>query len=205
MALVDVYELRFSGLAANENWNSIFHVLRDNGSLDAQDMVSVAVNGILPLFLLACPTSTTCTKAAARSLGDPLDFYEASLVGQSGQRTGDSLGSFVGPWLRFTRKRNDMHHGYKRLPGLSETDVTGGVIQAGLTTALTNLANELVAFWHEPGTPATAVCTYIIVKRVLDAGKYRLPEIDAELVYYAPSNYAIGASFTTQNSRKPGQ
>lgn len=205
MALADVYELRVSGEIHDQPWNCVFHALRASAGYDAQAVADAFGDSVLGNMKDAVPTAVSFLELSVKNLGDPLDFYEVSVAPLAGQRAGESMGPFVSTAVRFTRKRTDMHHGYKRLPGCSESDQASGTLAAGLVTELQAFADDVIASWEDNSAPGTAVCNFIVVKRVLEDGKYRLPKTDGELVYYVPDSYSVVTRLTSQNSRKVGR
>lgn len=202
MALADVYEVRLSGTSYGVNWNMVFHAVRANSGFDAEDVKNAATQTWLDA-LQACMSSGSNTDSiSVRSLGNALDFHEAFFGTYPGSRTGDPMPSFNAVAVRFTRRRTDMHHGYKRIPALSEADVTAGIISATLKGKVEDWADLLIGDWEHTASPGTPVANYIIVKRILDAGEYRLPQSDGELLYYAPANYQVIDAVSSQVSRK---
>lgn len=202
MALADVYELRHSGTILGVNWSLVYHVLRANAGFNAETIWSAYASSLMLKTQNVCTADVLFTDGVVRSLGDPLDFYESShaLAGNVG--TSETFSPFVASAIRFPRRRTDMHHGYKRYPGVGEDYVSDGVISGVLLTNLATLGSAVITNWEETAAPGVAVCAYVIVKRVLAAGQYRLPQTDGELVYYAPNAYQVQANVSSQNSRK---
>lgn len=205
MALADVFEIRMAGNTLGSPWNMVFHGYRTAGNYNAQAVLDAFGDGPFFNLLPALPDSCHVITLEAKSLGNPLDFYSVATPNSDGARAGDTLGPFVAPTIRFTRKRTDMHHGYKRLPGVLEADQTNGVLGAPLIALIEDFADSLIGGWEDNSAPGVTVANYVIVKRVLDAGKYRLPETDGELVYYAPDNYVVVVNVSSQVSRKFGR
>lgn len=202
MALSDVYELRCSGEILGENWNLVWHMLRTDSLYDAEDMKDAWTRNIYQLLLNCMTADVTLTEISARNLGDPLDFYSAGAAGTGALGVTATISPFATATIKFPRRRTDMHHGYKRIPGVDESYVSEGVISGAQLTALQALGAEAVTDWDLTANPGVPVANYIVVKRVLDGGVYRLPKTDGELVHYAPNSYVVNTFLTTQNSRK---
>lgn len=202
MALADVYEVRMWGNVLNSNWNLVFHALRASGAYDAEDVMNAASQTWLDELAACMSSDATFEGISAKSLGNPLDFAEYGYTATAGGKGSDCFSPFAAFTIRFTRKRTDMHHGYKRIAGVSEADVADGVVAAGQETLLGAFAAAVMANWELSASPGTAVANYIVVKRVLDAGTYRMPATDGELVYYQPSSAVVSHYISSQNSRK---
>lgn len=202
MALVDVYEMRMYGTVLNEPWNLVFHLLRSGSGIDAETIQAAAASTLIGSFKPAVTADVALLGFAVKSLGNPLDFFEATTnqIGTLG--SSNTISPFAVCTIRFARGRTDMHHGYKRIPGIAEDYVADGVISGQQLTNMDALAADIISNWEDSGNPGTTVCNYIVVKRVLDGGVYRLPQTDGELVYYQPTQYAVNANMSTQNSRK---
>lgn len=205
MALADVYELRVSGTVLGEAWNLVFHALRANSGYDALDVVDAAYDTWNTALVNSMTADVTLLSYEAKSLGNPLDFYSVGLSVNGGVGSSLTVSPFLAATVRFTRLRTDMNHGYKRIPGIGEDFISDGVLSGTQFTNIGSWAALLVSNWENASAPGTSVANYIIVKRVLDAGKYRLPETDGELIYYQPASYVVSPYVSTQNSRKRGQ
>lgn len=205
MALSDAYELRVSGTINNESWNMVFHVLRAAAGFDAGDLIDAFGDSILPLMDGVCSSDVVFNDVSAKNLGDPLDFTTVSLGGGVGNQAGEGMGPNIAMVIRFPRKRVDMHHGYKRIPSCVEGNQVDGVLTGAFLPSLQALADRIVAPWEDAAAPGVDVCSYIVIKRVLDAGVYRLPQNDGEFVYYIPDQGVAVANLSTQNTRKYGR
>lgn len=202
MALADVYEIRMSGTVLNVNWNMIFHALRANSGFDAENVVTAFYDTTYTLLRTTTANDVYFDDLECKSLGNALDFFAYSLGHQLGLANENVISPFATYPVRFTRKRTDMKHGMKRLPGASEEQTNLGQIEAARRTAIGNWAAALIGNWEENTAPGTHVANYCIVKRVLEVGEYRLPIVDGELVYYVPTEFSVGLYISTQNSRK---
>lgn len=202
MAITDVYELRVSGTVNSEAFNLVFHALRVSGSFVAADVADACKDTALPDIIGMTSTSTIWETITAKNLGDPVDFAELSLGSTAGSQVGDTLGPFVAVVFHFPRLRSDMHHGYKRIPGVIETGQNNGVISGAYLTGWQAAAADVIRDWENLTAPGIPIANYIIVKRVLDAGVYRLPQTTGELIYYQPSSVVVRTNLSTQNSRK---
>jgi hypothetical protein len=205
MALVDIYEVRVALSMLSKQIYLVFHARRLSGAWDASDIVSGWVETVLPPLQLATVEDLAIDSLYAWSLGDAGDFHEAALD-VTGVYEEDPMPPHDACTLRFPRTRRDVHHGYKRIPGLAELYVEDGLITGQQLTRMQDLADALVGNWHN-ATPED-VCEYVIVKRIKYVDeedgktKYRLPETDGELVYYHPESSVVDDAVSTQVSRK---
>lgn len=203
MAIADIYECRVSGNIFLVPFNLVFHVVRANAGFGALEVTDACADTVLPDLLPVSTSDAIYQEISAYSLGDATDFWTRPLGSTAGTHTGDAFSPFATYSIRFNRMRTDMHHGYKRIPGVDEASVTDGVLTQGTVTLLQTAAASIVGNWEQAENPGTNVCNYVVVKRVLvSEGKYRLPKTDGELITYQPTGYAILNAVTTQNSRK---
>lgn len=203
MALSDVYEVRWTGTIFAETCNLVFHALRTGTSFLAADVAQASWDSLGDTILPVSTAELIWTQISARNIGDPTDFTELSLGTTGGTHAGSAFSPYASFTIRFPRKRSDMHHGYKRIPGVAEASVTNGRIESVDVTRLNALGADIIDGWFKSSAPGTDVCNYIVVKRILKPnGTYRLPETDGELVYYQPTAYNVLSRVTTQNSRR---
>lgn len=120
-------------------------------------------------------------------------FYSAPVGSPAvGLRTGDKLPRFVAWKFRLNRTVRHKHHGAKRLGPISESDITDGIANAGVGTALTTFGDRYGAALY---VGAIATWFPVILERPL-AG-------DATHTWH--DHASVGAEFTgvtTQNTRK---
>lgn len=102
-----------------------------------------------------------------------------------------------------------MKHGWKRVIGAAEGHINGRLLVPAYQTDLQTYADAIIAPWETAANPGVTVCTFGIIARICaetDAAgvciKYRLPENDAELEFYKPTQASALATLGTQTSRK---
>ena len=209
MALNDMYELRVKGrYAAVTNWLNVYHVERRSAVFTAEDIAQAYVDWILPVSVALQSTLIGYDSVEVINLGDVGDFFTLDLSGFSGLVAGDTMPVFAAFGIRFNRTRRDIRHGFKRLIGVPEAYVTNGsVVGAGLT-GLVDYGNSVVQPWEHIAAPGVEVCSFAVILRICaEVGplgvclKYRLPETDAELEFYVPTNFTPNDFATHQTSR----
>ena len=210
MAYSDLYELRINGTVASQEVVNVFHLERVSSVYTAQDLTNAFENWVLPSWRLSVHSGFQFLSAYAYRLADAEDWHERFFTSIFGQRTGgEAYAPFVACAMRFARKRLDMRNGYKRFAGLSEADVTGGLISTTVQSLFLTLGGKLMGVWETD--EADAAFHFHIVKRVpyTPAGStktaYRLPESAGEYIYYRPSDVSVPRELTSQNTRKIGR
>lgn len=210
MALNDWYELKLKGsYGAFDNTLMVFHFERLAGLYTALEINQAFIDTIYPLLFSFVSSSHTWDEIETKNLGDPLDFQQLSLGSVPGSVAGDTVASFVAYKLQFLRERTDMKHGWKRIPGVPESLVAGNGVAAAAVTALTTLGTALVAPIEIAAAPGVDVARFGIIARICaefgPAGaclSYRLPENDAELTFYQPTQFVAHNLVASQVSRK---
>lgn len=210
MALVDMYEIKnFMDLGLAREVMNIYHVVRESGSIDAADINQAFIDWVLPAVVDVQVTNLTHTRLETVSLGDPTDFAIWNLTGFPGGVVGEGSPTFAASRIQFLQETKSIRHGWKRFPGLPETLVNFNTGVASLVTTLQNIADQICTGWEIATTPGTVICRFAIIGRIcaeVDAAgvclAYRLPENDAELEFYIPSQGIGRSTIGSQNSRK---
>lgn len=207
MALIDLYELVVKTVTLGETALNVYHALRPTASFDAAQVAQAFVDSTIAEQKVFTNATVTFEDVTVTSLGDPTDFAIHNLGSAPGLGGGEALPCHDCYKVQFLRKRTDMRHGWKRLPGVGELNQIGGVPFSSTVTTINTWAAALMANWEEAASPGIQVANFVIVKRVkyvdpIDGKtKYRMPETDGELITYQPDSNQVG-NVSTQSTRK---
>lgn len=213
MALTDFYEIidrQFIGSSPRPALN-VYHVMKRVVSANAATAAQAFVDWVLPAVVDIQSEVVVHRTLTARNLGNDTDFVEVALGDVPGGivATDHVMPSFVAAGIQFLRERMDIKHGWKRYVGITEANVGGNTLGASLVTTLNNTGAQIVTPWELAGMPGTLMFDFAIIARVCaEVGplggclKYRLPENDAELEFYLPSEAVAKTSPRSQNTRK---
>lgn len=209
MALADIYELKDEMFVNGQSMLNIYHVERASPLVSAADINNAFTADILPGVLSLQHPATQHTGLTCMSLGNPIDFdilpYAPPIIGT---RLGsEALASYAAVGLRFPRERLDMRHGRKRYFGGLEADAQGDEWTGAFQTEAQGVANDLIATWTSGQEAGVPVCNFVIVKRIKyttpgGGTAWRLPNSDAELVFYRPLTALVEKTVRTQGTRK---
>lgn len=209
MAFSDWYELLDKQTVAGDAALNVYHVAKSNPAFTAQDVFNAFQDSVLPSIIPAQHTGIDHVSVDVRSLDDPLDFFAGAPAGSSGTRAGVRLTQFSAAAIQFSRLRTDMKNGQKRFSAGIETDASGDTWEPAFLPVLTTLANAIILPWEQLAAPGVEVCRFGILKRVCTVDpppepcpSYRLPEDDAELVFYVPVQFVVRPTIRSQVSRK---
>ncbi len=209
MAITDWYEVVDRSVSGVVSIFNVFHVQRVDVSIRANTILEAYEDRILTALLPLQDNAITHTLIEARNLGDPTDFNTRVPAPAVGTRGGEPFASFVAAAIQFNRTRTDIKNGQKRFQAGVETDADGNNWLAGFLTVLETLRDPILATWFTDALPAVGVCDYGILKRVCTVQppptpcpSYRLPETDAELLFYLPTTAIIRSVVRSQVSRK---
>ncbi len=209
MAFSDWYEVIDIQASDGQQVLNVYHVQKVNPAFDANEVALAYSNTVFPKILLIQPVNVVHTSVTVRSLDDPLDFAGISITPNVGTLAGTGLSTFNAATIQFTRLRTDMKNGQKRWIGGVEESINRNLWNASFITLLTDLATAVVSAWETSASPGIPVCTFGILKRICTTspsppcvGGYRLPESDAELVFYTPATFTVRDRVRSQVSRK---
>jgi len=211
MPLSDMYELKhYMAFGAVQDVMNVYHFERQSAEVNAEDLATKFAEQVVPGIRSVQTAGLDHLRLEARNLDDPTDFYIVSLAGLSGTVTGERLNTFTSYKIQFLRRRTDMKHGYKRIPGVAESDVNGEVISSTPLAALNSYADGLTAGIDNGGEPPVTLFRFAIIARICAefnstlgiCVEYRLPENDLELKYYIPTQYNVSQLVTSQVSRR---
>lgn len=171
---------------------------------DASDVTAAFIDQMLPDIVAVQATDVVHTSVKATNLFHDTDVNEA-LISEPGILGDASLGTFEAYPFRLAGDNGSVRGGAKRIAGVTEDGISDGVVtDAGLLTTLTNLGIQLSAamLW---GTLDGGTLAPVIVKRILDAGNYRLPATSGEAVLSNIIDAIFSPLVTSQTSRKVGR
>lgn len=209
MAFSDWYELIDQQSISGQILNNVYHVERAAPTVTAETIVQAFRDTVLDVML---PLQTVGLKhelVSARSLDDPLDFFSVAPVPGDGTLVGLQLSSYIAATIQFNRLRTDMKNGQKRFFVGSESELAANFWVGGFLPLIAALGDAILTTWEETSAPGVAVCSFGILKRVcivqpppVPCPGYRLPENDAELIFYIPITAAARPTVRSQVSRK---
>lgn len=176
--------------------NAYFYRATDGASPSAADLITQFVFFMLPVTVAIQVPTAVHQLIACRNLDDPLDFSVLAPIGANvGTVVGQGLPPFVAWAFRLARTRTDMHHGAKRIVGVSEANQDIGQ-QSGFASALADYAAvygaDLVGGNGNRYEPR-------IMRRLLDAEGHLIGYEDFE------AGLASFVRISSQNTRKYGR
>lgn len=190
MALADIYQLTLTQRygTVGEELNMVFFYNKNGSGETAADLAEAfkQSGGVLDAINLIQSSAVNNVRTRTINLGDLGDFDESAATGVGGQGP-DCLPEHSAFGMTLKLDTRAIHPGSKRIPGVSESVQTQGLITDA--TEITNL-NVLAALLAADIEGAdTAIYRPIVVKRVPrhDDGPpvrdwYSLPETDGEVV-----------------------
>lgn len=177
--------------------NAYFYRAVAGTSISAVDLISHFVFYMLPALVAIQNDSLVHQLIACRNLDVPTDFSVfAPLSGNVGLVVGDGAPPFVAWAFRLNRTRTDVHHGAKRIAGVSEPWVTDGVADASILASLNAFSGlyqaNLVGVDGSNYEPR-------IMRRLLDSSGHLIGYEDFE------AGSASYVRVSSQNTRKFGR
>jgi hypothetical protein len=198
----NVYELIDEQLFASEKVKNVYYFqIGPALSLTAADLVDSYQSDFLTTLRACQHPSLVHTRIFARNLFDPAEFAE-DLISLAGTLTGttDELPPFVAAGFTLERETGATRNGKKRVAAGSEAHQDWGAWSgAFLSTFLDPIA---VLLSDSLLSGVTQAFFPVIVKRILEGEKYRLPENLAEATVNGVVDAIYSSLLTTQNSRK---
>lgn len=202
----DVYQLTHTMLWNNaEPMVNVYFYQRNTGLGTAQQLANAWSEDVLPAIRAWQSQIVWHDRCEVINLGDLTDFGGTNYTNTRGLNTSaDPLPAFNAVQYTLRAGSRAVRPGSKRYPGITEGDVTAGVItSSGVITQLNALGAALIAN-IQAGTGETFAP--VIVKRVKYApepGKvaYRLPETTGELVAPGITGYSLNFNISHQVSR----
>lgn len=194
MAVGDIYQVVFESFVSGEDNSNVFHFLMtdDGGTGEpAEDLFTAFEDTLVPLHADTLSVNWAGKGLSVINLADLDDFKEAQFAADvDGTRPGENIASVACWSFRLNRAVPGQRSGWKRLSGISETDVYGQVAQAGVLPSLAAYAVGLTAGLTED----SKIWELAVVKRPIVYGTN-------PTVYYLP-NTADYAGVGSQVSRK---
>lgn len=189
--VLNVYFFRVQSMSVTDN--------------NAESVVQAFLDTYIPAIVPIQRPLLVHTSVRARNLFDETDAHEELISSSGTYASGEVLPIFDTIPFRLVGDNAAVRAGAKRYAGATETMVTDGVItDATVSAALDALASVLFADlpW---GLLAAEILKPVIVKRILDAGNYRLPENSGEAVYSNILDALWTPLISSQVSRKVGR
>ena len=198
MPIGDRYELldgqRF---LAQDVINAYFYKATAGPSPSAGDLVTQWIFYVLPKILPLQSTLLVHQIIAARNLDNPLDFFATPLIaGNVGTSGGQAMPPFVAWAFRLLRTRTDVHHGAKRIAGITENQQVDGVVEPAFQTTVDDFASFYGSILPNVNGNLYAP---VIMRRVLDENKHLIGYDDF------PAGLGQYVRISTQNTRKFGR
>lgn len=209
MALADIFQLVHNHTLFGVPMVNVYHAVRENSGEQAINITDSFANSVLPIIRLYQSEDVVNNDLVAFNLDEETDFFTQSLLSAPGFRAGLDSPTFLAGGVRFPSLNRKVRSGQKRFAGALETDYANGVLDGPSTGLLEDIADALIGNWLDSGD-SHHVANFIILKRVCDEVdpvtgkclKYRLPELDIELVFYQPTVGLVKPDITSQVSRK---
>lgn len=180
MAVGDIYQVTYFQDIIGQPIANVFHYLQVSavtGGLPAEDLAQGFEVLIAPAYEPILQTSWRGLGTETINVGDLLDFDVRDYTTPfEGARVGERVSNVVCWSFRYNRLGPGQRSGWKRLSGLSETDVSGQAPAPGITTALDDFAEILQTVFEAGG----GLWAPAVVKRPIIFGT-------APTVFYVPS------------------
>lgn len=206
MALFDVYKV-----TDIQNWlgqlmlNVYFYQIQSAVSAPvAVDVANAIIGQLIPTIKHIQTAGLVHSLVKTENLFDPSDVDEQviSIAGSSGG-SGGAQPAFGAVGFRISSSNGALRSAAKRYAGLTENEVTDGVItDSGYIASLVDVQDVLTETLDEGIIP-----TYVpvVVGRILDGGQYRLPTSLGEAVLGSLVEAIYNPLMTSQVSRKIGR
>lgn len=199
MAADDVYELIHQMSYEGQAVLNVYFFQNISGGENAQDIVDqYAADRVTPMKSNQSD-AVSHVEVRARNLFDSGDVGDTALSGTGASSgVGADWPSFISVSFKMEHPEGSVRPGFKRILLGNEDNQDEGVWEAtALATWQTDIGDPL----ENPLAWATD-WEHVVVGRILDAGQYRLPESQAEMVLGPVLNVTAQVNVTTQNSRK---
>lgn len=220
MAVGDIFQATLQGVYETtlQDTNNVFFYRQETANTSIQtDSVSLAaafydnmlssVSAETPLVNIM---SAECSyrRLYVINLFEPTDFYDWTFTDPIDGAVGGEFASNLLAWsFRSNRTRRDIRRGFKRFPGVAETQLEGNSITAAAEEAAENIATQLgETIQYSVYAPDSALFAPVVVKRIKEISTegeitYRLPEDIGEAVYSPASAWEF-RGVTSQRTRK---
>lgn len=209
MGISDIYQVIDKQVFGTTSVNNIYQVERDNAAITASVIAEAFEDRVITPLLPLQDGALSHTVIEVQNLGDPTDFATRIPAPNVGTRVGEPFASFVAAAIQFNRTRTDIKNGQKRFVVGVETDADGNNWLAAFVTSMETVRDPILALWFTDALPAAPVCNFIVVKRICTVQpppdpclSFRLPETDAELLFYNPTTGIVRSVIRSQVSRK---
>jgi len=188
-----IYELRFRTQRAGQDLYNVFHFLDTTGldthAQDLADTWKIAKTAFIRDLLSSAVTFTDILCFSV--FGTGIEVTVPYTGGETGNRVGESMPSYVATSLKYQRSSRETGSGWKRFGPMTEPDVLGDFFEAVYLSFMDNAAAAL------EGAVVGASATYEpIIFRAANTAKDPLPR------YQLISSVNALNRVTTQTSRK---
>jgi hypothetical protein len=199
MAQGDVYYLVHNQTWYGQQVINKYWYRQTTSAGDAQGLTQAWIEDIYPLVKAIQTVDVVHLTVAAYAYDNLTDFFNASLLSETGALTGDPGRPYEAYAFRLTRTTRETRHGQKRYAGVSDDLVTQGV---PIAAQITRLA-ALQAVLDDTITAGASLGSYepVIVRIDRNTASPTYGQILAV-------NLVSGSNFvrvSTQNSRKIGR
>lgn len=144
MAETDRFLLRDNQTYLDEQCMNSYYFQQVEGAGGAEDLALAFIESILPEILNIQSSGVTHDNIEVTNYDDLEDFHTEALTSANvGSRSGEALPRFNAWAFRILRASRNSKNGWKRFAGITETDQSGGVAAAGMSTALDAVAAVL--------------------------------------------------------------
>lgn len=198
MAIGDIWEIRLHYRFLNLDGLNVYHY-KETTALGANVTPSDLASWFWTVFDGAyanlCNAGCTFTQVDVQQVTGGFAIGSLALSGQVGALPGDPSTSFTSIGFRLNRATADSRHGYKRIGGLGDTQVSGNTWLGNVadTDAMrTAIAGDIL----DPALVKTGVLQPGILSTVLN-GQPRIPPV------LFPIGSVTFTGVTSQVSRKP--
>lgn len=205
MANTNVYQLTDKQVYEGQDCLNVYFFQQgvDTAGIDASDVSGAYITQYLPLIKTLQESDVLHTEIRVVNLFNGADVHtEAISVAGVATYGTDRLPIFNAVGFTLVGSNGLVRNGKKRYCGIDEGVQANGVITNGTFIAqLNSVATQLFQ-----ALTVTAVNTFfpVIVKRILDAGEYRLPTTLIEAVLSNVVDAEWSPLVTSQTSRKIG-
>lgn len=195
----DLFAVKFCQKLYGQDVCMVWTITTENpsGPFDLNEFLEKLRDYIGPIINGAQVGSISNNNIAIENLTDGVSFSEVAWTG-AGLVVGVGMPSFVAAGIRLNRGNKTTRNGYKRVPGMAEDIITGGVFDGSfITTSLTPLATAFstATVLTASGGETVQVAPVIIGRNAAGFDLTRVqPVVSA----------TINPNATTQNSRKVG-
>jgi hypothetical protein len=170
----------------------------------AQQVADAFDASVIPAIADVQSPSLVHEELRVQNLFDASDSY-TKLISEAGTGSAsDTATPFDALGLRLVQDNGAIRNGSKRLAGVTDGMASQGILNDSATITALIAAGVAMVAGVDIGIVANAI-TPVIIQRILDAGRYRLPANSGEAVYGNITDALYNVDVTSQVSRKYGR